>query len=130
MEGAYRCASGGALRDRARPAVFEPDATTLLPHRRVAALRCGDAFPFAERTGADEPAGDRYVQVRYRRDSACYRLEYRDGLPSGHDRAVTDSPAAVAGLSAWRRNFDRALLDDRCTHPSAGPVRGARGRSR
>ncbi|MFI9789058.1 hypothetical protein ACIHEI_36915 [Kitasatospora sp. NPDC051984] len=101
-----------------------PDPGPTALSRQVAALRCGDSYLIVERTGADEPAGDWYVQVRYLRDSERYQLEYRDGVPSEHYLAVTDSPAAVvgvlvgwsAGLPAWRRSLDWTPVGHWFTH--------------
>ncbi|OKJ05716.1 hypothetical protein AMK19_25555 [Kitasatospora sp. CB01950] len=95
--------------------VRDPGPTAI--SRQVAALRCGDSFLILTRTDPDEP-GDWYAQVRYLRDTERYQVEYRDGVPSEHYQAFTDDPAAVvgalvgwaAGLTAWRRNFDRVRL--------------------
>ncbi|WP_245194785.1 hypothetical protein [Kitasatospora phosalacinea] len=89
----------------------DPGAAAL--GRLVANMQRGDSHLIVERFGADEPAGDWYVQVRLR-ENGVYQLEYRDGVPAEHYRTLTVSPAKVVsalvgwseGRAAWRAGFD------------------------
>ncbi|MFJ4677663.1 hypothetical protein [Kitasatospora sp. NPDC088783] len=73
------------------------------PGRLVANTQRGESHLVVERFGADEPAGDWYVQVRLR-ENGGYQLEYRDGVPAEHYRTLTPSLAEVVNaLVGWSR---------------------------